>query len=275
MSGSNAINEAVAHPFKAFFDEASDGNRVFLIAGWLGNCAEWENFSDTWENELGREPSIKYFKHNEAIGLKGQFFEWAEKDRDEKLLSLARVVVAHQITGFIGGVALARFRSFFSNSIMPRRKLRSIVTFTEPYHFCCNGIIAQTLGHQVEVEGNATDRVSFTFDEGVPFLKDCISNYPALKKVLPQKAHAIAGAIASGNDKKMAPLQAADLLVGQALLNIRTKTKPAALDVMRTRKIFMFNCLPHDPGIIPRAVSLLNVVWSTMQLDKTVRNRGS
>jgi Protein of unknown function (DUF3800) len=270
MSESNAI--AATHAFTAFFDEASDDNRVFLMAGWLGSSTEWEKFSDAWESELGREPGIKYFKHNEAVGLKDQFADWLEKDRDEKLLSLARIVVAHQITGFIGGVALPRFRSFFSHSVMSRRTLRSIVTFTEPYHFCCNGVIAQTLGHQVEMERNITDPVGFIFDEGVPFLKDCISNYPALKKVLPQKTKAIAGTIVPGNDKKMAPLQAADMLAGQALLNIRTKTKPAALDVMRARRIFMFNCLPPDPQSIPKAVNLLNVVWSTKQLNKIVRS---
>jgi len=123
------------------------------------------------------------------------------------------------------------------------------------------------------VESNVTDPVGFIFDEGVPFLKDCISNYPALKKVLPKKTEAIAGTIAPANDRKMAPLQAADMLAGQALLNIRTKTKPAALDVMRARKIFMFNCLPPDPRSIPRAVNLLNVVWSTKQLNKIVRNK--
>jgi hypothetical protein len=271
MSESNA--NAATHTFTAFFDEASDDNRVFLMAGWLGSSAEWKKFSDAWDSELGRPPSIKYFKHNEAIGLKDQFADWLEKDRDEKLLSLARIVVAHEITGFIGGVALPRFRSFFSHSVMSRRTLRSIVTFTEPYHFCCNGVIAQTLGHQVEVERNVTDSVGFIFDEGVPFLKDCISNYPALKKVLPQKATAIAGTIAPGNDRKISALQAADMLAGQALLNIRTKTKPAALDLMRARKIFMFNCLPPDPRSIPKAVNLLNVAWSTKQLNKIAGSR--
>jgi hypothetical protein len=258
---------------RAFFDECSDDTKVFLMAGWLSSFKEWEKFSEAWASELDNKPTIRYFNHNEALGLKKEFLHLSEKERDEKLVSLAGVIARHEVTGFVGGVSLPRFRSFFKDSIVPPKTLRSIVTFTEPYHFCCNCVIAQILGHQVEVERNSEDQVDFVFDEGVHFLDDCISNYAVLKTVLPQKAQAIAGTVLAGNDKKIVALQAADMLAGQALLNIRTKVKPTPLDVMRARKIFLFHCLPGNLESIPRAVRLVNLVWSTKQLDRAKGRR--
>jgi hypothetical protein len=253
---------------RAFFDESTDDAKVFLMAGWLGSVEVWERFSAAWASELSGNPSISYFKHNEAISLKGKFGSWSEKERDTKLLSLAQVIARYELTGFIGGVSLHRFKSFFSGSIIPRKVLRSIVTFTEPYHFCCNCVIAQTLGHQIETVKNPVDTVDFIFDDGVPFLDDCITNYAELKKVLPEKAQMIAGTVKQGNDRDIVALQAADMLAGQALLNLRIGKKPAPLDAMRTRTIFLFHCLPNDPESIPRSISIANVVWSTKLLDR-------
>jgi hypothetical protein len=263
----------VGHYARAYFDECTDDATVFLMAGWLGGSEEWEKFSECWSNELSNKPSIRYFNHNEARGLKDEFLHWSEKDRDAKLMSLAGVIARHKLTGFIGGVSVSRFKSFFAGSVLPQKTLRSILKFTEPYHFCCQCVIAQTLGHQAEEEKNLEDQVDFIFDEGVPFLDDCISNYQGLKNVLPQKVHRIAGTVMSGNDKKVVALQAADMLAGQALLNLRTKVKPEPLDVMRAKRIFTFHCLPQNPESIPRAIQLTNIVWSTKQLDKVRRGR--
>ncbi len=254
--------------FRAYFDETTDDATVFLMAGWLGNFDEWERFSTAWACELSNRPSVKYFRHNEAISLKDEFASWTGKERDAKLLSLARVIARHNLTGFIGGVSLARFRSLFNGSAMSKKVLRSVVKFTEPYHFCCNCVIGRTLGHQIEEVGNLVETVDFIFDDGVPFLDDCVSNYASLKKVFPQKAQMIAGSVTPGNDKEIGALQAADMLAGQALLNLRTNERPASLDVMRARRIFMFHCFPHDLQRFAKSITITSIVWSTKQLDR-------
>jgi hypothetical protein len=259
--------DRVRHMLKAYFDEGED-EKVFLIGGWLADIAEWDKFSQAWTNELKVAPSIEYFKNNEAMGLKEQFAGWTEPQRNEKLLALARRVANHELTGFVGGVGLATFKNLFGGSILPKKTLRSIIKYTEPYHFACQGVVAVTLGYQVLEAKNLSDRVDFVFDEGVKFLDDCVANYPRLKNVLPPKASTIAGTIDSGNDRKIPALQAADLLVGQALMSLRIGRNTSSVDVLLARKITQFSCTPPNLPTIPKAVERLNKIWSTRRPRK-------
>jgi hypothetical protein len=207
--------------FRAYFDETSDDVKAFLMAGWLADVTEWEKFSPAWTAELANAPAIQYLKHNEAIGLKGEFAGWSEAKRDEKLLSLAQVIARHDVTGIIGALSLPEFKTLFCESILPKTALRGIITFTEPYHFACQAIISGTLGIQTMEANNLTDQVDFVFDEGVKFLADSAEFFPQTLANLPPESHALMGTVSTANDKAVPELQAADLLAGQALKNHR------------------------------------------------------
>jgi hypothetical protein len=246
---------------RAYFDEGND-DKVFLIGGWLSNVAEWEQFSQEWATELKAAPSIEYFKNNEAMGFKGQFAGWTEESRDKKLLAFARIIAKHELVGFVVGVGLAKFTTLFGGSILPKKTLRSIIKYTEPYHFACQGAISVTLGYQVLKANNLSEQVDFIFDEGVRFLDDCVANYPKLKSALPLEGAAIAGSVGSGNDRCTPALQAADMLVGQALLNLRSETNNKCVEVLTARKIYQFDCLKANLASIPKAIERVNVAWS-------------
>jgi hypothetical protein len=245
---------------RAYFDEGNDA-KVFLMGGWLSDVAEWEQFSEEWATELKAAPSIEYFKNNEAMGLKGQFAEWTEECRYQKLLAFARIIAKHELVGFVGGVGLAKFTTLFGGSILPKKTLRSILRYTEPYHFACQCVISMTLGYQVLEAKNLSERVDFIFDEGVRFLDDCAANYPKLKSVFPPEAAAIAGTVGSENDRCTPALQAADLLVGQALLNLRSERDNSCIEILTARKINQFDCLKPNLASIPKAVHRVNVAW--------------
>lgn len=253
---------------KVFIDESSDNKKIFLMSAWMASAEEWECFSDAWDRELGFDKPIKYFKNHEAMALDGEFLGWKEKDRDSKVLAMAKVIAKYKLKGFIGGVHLPNFDSIFETSIVPKKVLRSIITFTEPYHWACNCIISGILGYQIVIAKNYTEQVDFVFDDGVTALDDCMANYKKLLAVLPEKARAIAGTIIPGNDKKIVALQAADLLAGQMLQEIREHgVRHAPIETMRTsRDIIIFNCLQAKPDI--KNLSLINVVWATKTLEK-------
>lgn len=259
--------------FKAYFDEGSDDVRIFIMGGWLAPFDEWEQFSDAWARELKCEPSIEYFNHNDAMGLKCQFAGWTPEDRDKKVETLARIIAKYDLTGFVGGIGLHKLKQLFGHSVLPKKTLRNFVTFTEPYHFGCLCVISQILGYQVNAIKNLIDQVDFIFDDGVRFFHDCAAIYPKFKDMIPPEWKAIAGTMVPLDDKNVVALQAADMLVGQALLNLRTAESSAALEILVAKRIFQFNCLAAPPESIPKAISKMNVMWATRQLDKAKRKK--
>jgi hypothetical protein len=202
------------------------------------------------------------------MGLKNQFAGWTEESRDGKLLRLAEIIANRELVGLVGGVGIAKFKTLFASSIVPKRKLRAIIKFTEPYHFGAQCVVSVTLGYQIKKAKNFTDQVDFVFDEGVRFLSDCVANYPKLKSVLPPEAAAIAGTIKSDNDRLTPPLQAADMLVGQALLSLRTGKNSKSVDVLMAKTIEQFDCLESYPVSIQKTMQRLNDVWTAKEAEK-------
>jgi hypothetical protein len=46
---------------QAWFDDSGKGQGpVYLLAGYLGNAAVWEQFAYDWQTELDREPQLPY-----------------------------------------------------------------------------------------------------------------------------------------------------------------------------------------------------------------------
>jgi hypothetical protein len=258
---------------KVFVDESSDG-KSFLMGAWLFHPDEWEHFSDAWLRELHAHKHIGYFNHNEAMAQKEQFEGWTERERDSKIWNLGSLIAKYKVTGFIGGIHLPNFQAIFQDSVVPRKTLRSIVTFTDPYHWAFNCIVSGILGHQIEIARNLTEKVDFVFDKGLSYLDDCIANYLKLIAVLPSAAQRIAGTVIPEDDRDVVALQAADLLVGQMAAEIKSNGKrPAALEMLRKSKdICIFNCLRQKPDL--KNLSLVNIAWSTMQLENIKKGKG-
>jgi len=250
----------------AYFDEGED-DKVFLIGGWLADDAVWETFSVAWTAQLKAAPSVEYFKNNDAMGLKNQFADWTEDSRDAKLFGLAEIIANHELVGLVGGVGLAQFKAMFAGSNVPLKQRRSIVKFTDPYHIACQCVLSVTLGYQIEKAKNLVDKVNFIFDDGVPFLADCVANYPKMLKIMPQAAQAIAGTVHSKNDRQVPALQAADLLVGQALLSLRTRSNSKAVDILKARNVERFPCVAPPLGSIIKSMERLNKVWAVKQRE--------
>lgn len=255
---------------KAFFDETSDGH-LFMFAGWLADWNEWIKFSEAWDAELKFAPSIDYFKHNEAMGLKDEFQGWSENTRDDKLRALRHVIEKHSLTGLVTRLSVSEIDALFKNSIVPRRELRRHIRFTEPYHVAAQCAIGMTLGYQLVVANNPNDRVDFVFDEGVKYLSDIITNYPKLKQALDPQAAAIGGTIASGNDRKIVALQAADMLAGQELAYVKSGADIPDKSQIGLSHVRRFPCPTEVLSTVPVSISKFNIAWSTRMLERAAR----
>ena len=94
-------------PVRAFVDDSGSGgdSRYFVLGGFMADYDTWERFSDAWDAELRRAPSLKLFRMAQANALNGHFDGWTEAERDQKVNSLIDVIHAHD--PFMGTCAIS------------------------------------------------------------------------------------------------------------------------------------------------------------------------
>ena len=71
----------------AFVDE-TEGGDVFLMAAWVSDVDTWEAFTEAWQDTLDSAPTIKYFKHSEAMAAIENFAHWERPAIDDKMSRL-------------------------------------------------------------------------------------------------------------------------------------------------------------------------------------------
>jgi len=258
---------------RAFIDETGNDPKepVFNFAGWVSKVTEWDHFSDAWHEELHRTPPIEYFKHHEAKSQTGQFEGWSRADCDEKILSLAKVIVKHDVYGAATGVRNQVIAGLLKKAIPSVKTVRSVLHASRPYDWCFHSIISIILQHQVN-QGEK-DKVDFIFDEGDRAFEDCARLYREYREKwpFPPAMGAIAGMVSTGNNKLIMPLQAADLLVGGSTAKLRGQNTDIGYRLLATEKKILFCPIRWaDPEVAGYAdiIQLLNIVWSTKLLGR-------
>lgn len=165
-----------------YFDE-SESSPVFLIAGWVSDRHTWIQFSEEWSEILATQPSIGYFKHHEAKTdpPSGQFEGWSVKEVDAKISRLVDVVCRHEMFGAVTGLFPEIHNAMFSASIVPKKRLRSLIKLSHFYQACVFSIHAVVL--QVQIDNRHLDQcVDCVFDEMTGLLSECIDKYDGMYK---------------------------------------------------------------------------------------------
>ncbi|HKW97867.1 MAG TPA: hypothetical protein VJN43_09030 [Bryobacteraceae bacterium] len=212
-------DKCVLAMIRGFFDETSDDVKVFMVCGWISRARRWQEFSDAWNDVLGTEPKLRYFRHHESMMLadpKSQFYNWSPQDRDGKLESLAAVFARHTPDyGMCSVLDLAPFLALIHQVPTSRKQLDSLIHGANPFMWAFHNLISSVLGYEVGTRV-PPERVDFIFDENSA-LRTCIKEYEALRTKMPQELQMIAGSCAPADDKLVAALQGADLLCGELL----------------------------------------------------------
>lgn len=190
---------------QAFVDDSVsqvDG-RNLVLAGYVHAAEKWLHFSDDWKRTLDSKPRIDYFRMVEAQNLNGQFRNWVACDRDAKVESLGKVIYDHNPWSFECSVSQEAFD----------RIVKPVAPYDlkNPYMVCFYGAIV-TLARYHEEYG-VTTPVDFTFDEQGPLGPFVVFWYEWIKEWQDPKISALLGITpVFQDDKKVLPLQAADLL---------------------------------------------------------------
>lgn len=196
---------------QAFIDDSGwDGNSpVFVLAGFVAKEKQWEDFSDAWQAVLDLEEPKKlpFLKTREAYLLnnhKSMFYGWTEKERDDRLEKMVRVINAHVEHAIISGVPIEPYRRLFAGKFNPE-------SLDRPYFLSFFSIMTYLLKVAKEVHD---DNIDFIFDTlGGESKALLVQEYERFKGLAPPELQKLAPVIPKFEcEQKMRPLQAADMI---------------------------------------------------------------
>jgi hypothetical protein len=189
----------------AFVDDSAseDTDKLFVLAGYAQNAEVWASFSDDWQKKLDANPRIEYFKMREAQNLSGQFFGWDPIVRNRKVHAMADVIEEHEPWSIEAYMSKAQYQRIVA-PIVPH-------DIRHPYLDLFYALIIKlahwhySLGLQIPVD--------FVFDEQGEIGEEAVMWYSHIKSLQPPEIQALMGSTPIfRDDKKVLPLQAADLL---------------------------------------------------------------
>lgn len=184
-----------------------DGNDpAFVLGGFIANVRRWEAFCVEWKTALDEPPAIAYLKMTEAVNLSGQFTNWKNKDRNQKLAKLYPIVERIKPMGIRSVIPCQAFR----NNV--KGKITKALDY--PYFlalFDMLFMLTASVRHGGLDIGKPHYQTDFTFDENKK-LEWMIDRWydVVVKELPPDDAAMISKNPIFRDDKKFWPLQAAD-----------------------------------------------------------------
>lgn len=190
---------------QAFVDDSrsSVNGRNFILAGYVHSAERWLRFSDDWKAALDAPPKIDYFHMVEAENLRDEFKNWSAPDRDAKINKLGKVIYKHNPWSFECWVSESAFNEI----------VRPVAPYDlkNPYMVCFYGAIVTVA--RFHASKAITAPVDFVFDEQGGLGAFAVFWYDWIKQRQdPPIAKLLGSTPVFRDDKKVLPLQAADLL---------------------------------------------------------------
>jgi hypothetical protein len=258
---------------KVFVDDSgrSAEEPVMWVAGWVGQVQTWDDFANDWEKTLAANnpKPIKYFKHYEARSLSKCFAGFSESEASTKMINLAETITKYRVYGVIYCVGRAYLRAMIKkHAVEPVHQ-----NLKDPFFICINSLTGYVLGS--ESVGYPNDKVDFIFDgkPGSAQANRLASMFEVTREFGPDPIPKLMGSAIPMNDKEVLPLQAADLLAGQARMSHRQRNlgDPEPLSLLRRRLPMWIKVV--DEQTILSTISFHNFGISTRRLLAISRER--
>lgn len=192
---------------QAHIDDSAgnSGERFFVLAGYINSADNWIHFSNAWDNELRRPPSIDYLKMSEAQNLSGQFRRWKDTDRDKKIQRLAHVIRQFKPASISCAVKGVEFDTIIK-PVAP-------YGLGMPYFFCFQGLMISLANLQLENNNAVKVPIDFIFDEQKGLDEFAKYFYKLIREAQAAPLRRLLSKEPIFRDDKLVlPLQAADLL---------------------------------------------------------------
>lgn len=193
---------------KAYVDDSHTPESAFVLAGYIAPVENWAAFCDEWQGLLDMKPPLAFFKMKLAHGT------WGERRWTEQLPLFYAAIDNH----VSAGISLLIPRQEYQRVFGSKRHAEN------PYNLALPLIIRQLTEYQHKL--NLTGPVDFIFDEGNG--EKIVTAWDGFVASAPPATQKLLGARPSfGDDKKMKPLQAADLLAWCRRRKYETKMNPS------------------------------------------------
>lgn len=190
-------------------DSGSDNqgdSRVFVLAGYISDEDRWKDFSKEWSTALNHGyRSLEYFKMVEAHSQKNQFDGWPDSERDAKLIELNEIIQKYVLFD------VRAILQWKDHEDVQRQYPQYPVSKYEILFNCL--MIQAILGvKNLRVD----DVIDFYFDDQNKIGDAALKEYRRQQLTFPQSlVRYVAGPPSFKDEKKVLPLQAADLLAWQ------------------------------------------------------------
>lgn len=190
---------------QAFIDDSiqSSGERRLYLAAYVQSAETWIDFTNDWDAVLSAAPQISYFKMKEARRRRDAFQGFSEKARNKKVGDLAGVIQKHRPWGLHASISISGYKKYIEPyAPFPMRT---------PYYYVFYAILFGIA--RIHSNLGVTEPCKFIFDrqDGLP--SKVIPVIDGMFETAPDSWRGlIDGTPSWEDDKKVLPLQAADML---------------------------------------------------------------
>jgi hypothetical protein len=223
--------------YQAWIDDSGGKGvgKVLLLGGLFGTADAMASLADQWDRELRAHVPlpIGFFKSYEASHLTGQFLDWSEDGRNQKVLRLARLLNRDDLTVLFVCVDLASHKQMESIVGGPIGSVKRH-GYSQPYLLAHTNVMMAVAQEMRSCE--STDRIEVIFDEQFTYRKeakqihdDLRANAPDwLRPYLPIEPF-------FRDDHDFVVLQAADMLMGEFRMRIEETQRWPTIELDRLR----------------------------------------
>lgn len=180
------------------------------MAGLWARAEEWLQFSDEWDRCLRESPGIRWFKMKEAGGeppFDGEFHGFTTTQRDNKVRKLAQIID----TFAFRALNITLDLTVLDKMYIPKPKGAKYWPLDKPYFWAFHQFILAACLELNDV--GAKGQCEIMFDEYGQWGERVKRWYPALRLSIPASVrHLAPKEPVFKDDKKILPLQAADML---------------------------------------------------------------
>jgi hypothetical protein len=199
---------------QAFVDDSGNEpqSHIFVLAGFVADSSQWAAFSTDWQVALDEAPKLAYFKMNEAEQFGGQFDPangWNAAKRDDRVITLARIIRKHIPEKFYVAVSHASFKKYLHG--IPTRNRQ---TMRDPYFLLFYQMILTVAAYHAAIP--RIEPCDFIFDEHGKIGRRALAWWDSFKTSAKSAAKTdftpyLGSPPIFQDDKQFLPIQAADL----------------------------------------------------------------